>query len=131
VEFDAVAGRIAQERLPAGADRRRVGDVDSTGPEFCDGVVEVGNLERKMLTDCCRRSALDQVDLLTPGVEPRAAETEVRAVRSSYQAKSLDVKALCLVGIADVDRDMMNGERSHPFILPGSAGSSIAVRFPL
>jgi hypothetical protein len=66
------------------------------------------------------RLALDEVDLLAPGVEPRTREPEVRSVVSWYEPELVDVEVRCRVDVADVDRDVMHGEWSHPFIMPGS-----------
>ena len=109
MQLDTIAGRVAQECLPCGPDRRRVAHVKPLCTEFGDDLVEVANLQRKVLADCRRRLGLDQVDLLASGVEPLATEPEVGTVCSAYQPKLLDVEARRFVGVTDVDRDVMHG----------------------
>jgi uncharacterized damage-inducible protein DinB len=81
--------------------------------QFRDGVVKVVHLEREVLADCRRWFGLDEVDLLVPGVEPGSGEPEVRPVFSAYQPQMINVEARCLIDVADVDRDVMDGDRSH------------------
>jgi uncharacterized damage-inducible protein DinB len=83
------------------------------GAELGYGVVKVVYLEREVLADRRGWFALDEVDLLVPSIEPGAAEPEVRTVLSAYQPQLFDVEARCLIDVADVDRDVMYGDRSH------------------
>jgi uncharacterized damage-inducible protein DinB len=94
-------------------------------PELRDHVVKVVHLQREVLADCRGWFALDEMDLLVPGVEPGTGEPEVRTVFSAYQPQLLDVEVCCLIDVADVDRDVMYGDRSHArehIALAGSAG---------
>ena len=110
MQLDAVAGRVTQERLPPSSNRRSIRDGDSVPAELGYRAVKVGYLQREMLADRCRWVALDEVYLLTSGVEPFTGEPEVRAVFSAYYPQLVDVEARRLVDIADVDRDVVNGD---------------------
>jgi hypothetical protein len=120
VQLDPVAGRIGQERLPSSSDGGSVGHDDTSPTQLGNGVIQIRYLERKVLTDCGRRLSRDEVDLLVSGVQPGAAERKVRSVRSAQKSELLDIEPLRILDVADVDRDVMNAEWIHPFMMPGS-----------
>jgi hypothetical protein len=87
-------------------------------PELRDHVVKVVHLQREVLAHCRGWFALDEMDLLVPGVEPGTGEPEVRTVFSAYQPQMMNVEARCLIDVADVDRDVMDADRLHQRSLP-------------
>src|SRR5439155_6606753 len=60
-----------------------------------------------------RRFALDEVDLLAAGVEPGAAEAEVGTVGPGGETEHVHVEAHRLLGLAHVDRDVMQRQWLH------------------
>ena len=123
MELDAVAGGVGDEGLAAGADGAGVADVEAPGPQLRDGVVEADDQEGEVLAETRRGSALDQVDLLPAGVEPRSAEPEVGPVGAGLEAEHIGVEAERGVDIGDVDGHVVHSKGSHDPSLPdGSPG---------
>ena len=79
---------------------------------------EVVDQQREVLPERGRGPALDQVELLATGVEPRTSEPERGPVGAWLQAQHLRVEVQRLVDVGDVDRHVVDSERSHVSSLP-------------
>src|SRR3954468_23087604 len=113
MQLDLVPRRIVEERLPAGADGRGVRNAQTSLPELTHDLIEVVDQDGEVLPLPPRHLALDEVDLLPAGVEPRATELEVRPVVTGGQSEDLGIEGDGSRHVVDVDRDMMNGDWLH------------------
>ena len=106
VEFDSIAIRIEDERLPCrgATDRGGIRDARATGPQGCDGAIEIVNGEGHVLPDVVgNRRRLDEMDLATmTGVEPGPTEGE-RGTFEFGEAEQVTVEAERAFGIGDVE----------------------------
>src|SRR5437762_1229994 len=80
VDLDEIARWIGDERLAARSDRLGIAHLHAAAPQLCDRAVEVVDQQGEMLAVPGRGCALDQVHLLSAGVQPRPTEPEVRPV---------------------------------------------------
>jgi hypothetical protein len=122
MELDRVAGRILQERLASGPDDDRVGDDDAPTAQLGDARVDVGDLESEVLPHVRWRRRAYQMHLLAPGVEPCAADAEIRAILAGRQPEYVDVETQRLVDIVDVDRHVMDCDGLHDVSVALAAG---------
>jgi hypothetical protein len=115
VELHLIAGGIVEKRLQAGADWRRIADVDPCGPQFGDHRGQVVHPDGEVLPQGFRRGTLDQVDLAAgrADIEPGSPEPEVGAVRSGRQAQPAHVELEGGGDVVDVDRNMVYAGRLH------------------
>lgn len=67
-----------------------------------------------MLPEGRWRRSLDQVDLAVPGVEPGAADRELRPVRADGETQDIHVESDGGVDIVDVQRDVVDTDGAHP-----------------
>ena len=95
--------------------------VTSRCAQLGDGRVEVGHPEGEVLATVLGRRRLDQVELLAPGIEPRAGEPEVGPVVALDEPQHVDVEVTGGGGVGHVDGHVVDGERLHAPSLPASA----------
>ena len=113
MELDEVAGRITEESLTAGADGRGVRHLDAAGPQLTHHPVQVVDQQGEVLAPARGRLALDEVDLLPAGVQPRALHSQLGPVLPPGQAEHVGVEAHGLVDVGHVDGHVMHGQGSH------------------
>src|SRR5689334_22248824 len=80
VELDHISGGILHDRLLGKWRGERVGDLEALGTQLVDHRVEILEQQREMLPLLGRQIALDEVQLLIAGVEPRTTDAEIGAV---------------------------------------------------
>ena len=114
VQLDAITRRVVQERLSTGADRLWIGHLDAVGPHVGDCDVDVIDRDGEVLAEVVWWRRLDEVDLLSPGIEPGTSEPEVGSVRTRREAQHVDVELQRGGDVAHIDRNVMDTERSHP-----------------
>src|SRR3954453_7721374 len=118
VELDDVAAGIVDERLIAGADRvRRAVGLDVMRSQLGEALVEVVDDEREVvLTPRRLLVGGDEMHLLVAGLQPRAADAEVRAGRHDAEPEPL-VELDRLGHVMRTDRDGLDTGPSHDFSL--------------
>ena len=115
VEFEEIATGVFEEGLPADTgDDRRLADLEAFPGQLGSNLVEVSDLEREVLTFRTRPvSDLDEVDLTTVWQpKPGAGKAKVRPVEQ-LQAEYIEVEALRLHRVGDVEGHMVHALKLH------------------
>src|SRR4051794_9457413 len=113
MQFDEVAGRVLEECLQAGADRRWVADLDASLAQLADGRSEVGDQKCEVLAVTPGGLPGDGGAFLAAGVEPPPADAELRPIAAAVQPQDVDVELEGGVDVVDVDRHVVHGQRLH------------------
>ena len=113
VELDDVSRGVGDEGLAVGPYGDGIPDGDAVRAQLHHHLVEVGDLNREVLTDIRRQRGLEEMDLLGPEVDPSACDTEVGTVVAQPPPEYVGIEGDRLVDVTDIHGNVVDGKGLH------------------
>src|SRR6202790_579677 len=113
VQLHGVPGRIVKERLAVRPRVNGIGDVHPLRPKLGHHGVEIADPNGEVLAQVAGDRGLEEMDLLSPEVDPGAGQSEVGTIGAQLTPEDAGVEGHRLGHVRHVDGHVMDGERFH------------------